>query len=82
MTITAFTLDDLKKALLSAAGADEGIDMEGDILDRSFTELGYDSLALLETAALISREYGIALEDDAVTAVTTPRELIELITSA
>ncbi|MFQ6851318.1 acyl carrier protein [Streptomyces sp. 35M1] len=82
MTITAFTLDDLKKALFSAAGADEGIDMAGDILDRSFTELGYDSLALLETAAFISREHGIALEDDAVTAVTTPRELIALITSA
>ncbi|MFI7015944.1 acyl carrier protein [Streptomyces sp. NPDC050164] len=82
MTITAFTVDDLKTALFSAAGADEDIDMEGDILDRSFSELGYDSLALLETAALISREHGISLEDDAVTAVTTPRELIALITSA
>lgn len=82
MQATAFTLADLKRILLGAAGADESVDMDGDILDALFTDLGYDSLALLETAAVISREYGIQLTDDAVTAATTPRGFLELVNSA
>jgi len=34
------------------------------MLDASFTDLGYDSLALLEAAAAIGREYGVALADE------------------
>ncbi|MGW6984322.1 acyl carrier protein [Streptomyces sp. NPDC054932] len=82
MEVAPFTIADLKRILLGAAGADESVDMDGDILDALFTDLGYDSLALLETAAVISREYGIELSDDAVTAVTTPRGFLELVNSA
>lgn len=82
MTVMTFTIDDLKRILLSAAGTEEGVDLDGDILDSPFTDLGYDSLALLETASVISREYGVDLDDDAVTGATTPRGFIELINSA
>ncbi|MEU5050173.1 acyl carrier protein [Streptomyces sp. NPDC021096] len=82
MTVMTFTIDDLKRILLSAAGTEEGVDLDGDILDSPFTDLGYDSLALLETASVISREYGVDLDDDAVTGATTPRSFIELINSA
>ncbi|MFF1481964.1 MULTISPECIES: acyl carrier protein [unclassified Streptomyces] len=76
---TTFTLDDLKRILLEAAGADEGVDLDGDILDTEFEVLGYESLALLETGGRIEREYGISLDDDALTDATTPRALIEVV---
>jgi act minimal PKS acyl carrier protein len=73
------TLDDLKRILLEGAGTEEGVDLDGDILDTPFDALGYDSLALLETAARITREYRIELDDDATTAAKTPRELLTLV---
>jgi act minimal PKS acyl carrier protein len=76
------TLNDLKRVLLEGSGTDEGVDLDADILDTTFDELGYDSLALLETAARISREYRIELDDDATTSARTPRELLDLVNTA
>jgi minimal PKS acyl carrier protein len=74
-----FTLDDLRRVLVEGAGAAEDIDLDGDILDIEFADLGYDSLALLETAARITRDYNIPLDDDATTSARTPRKLLALI---
>ncbi|MCE7081097.1 acyl carrier protein [Streptomyces sp. ST2-7A] len=76
------TLDGLRKILLECAGADEELGLDGDILDVEFAELGYDSLALMETASHIQRTYGTALGDDVVVEVRTPRELIALANEA
>ncbi|MFI6008624.1 acyl carrier protein [Streptomyces sp. NPDC051243] len=76
MATTEFTLDDLKRILREGAGADEGVDLDGDILDTGFEELGYESLALLETGGRIEREFGITLDDDVLTDAHTPRALI------
>ncbi|MFD0346149.1 acyl carrier protein [Kitasatospora aburaviensis] len=37
-----------------------------------FSDLGYDSLAVLETVSRIEREYGIRIPEDALSAVRTP----------
>ncbi|HEU5472970.1 MAG TPA: acyl carrier protein [Actinophytocola sp.] len=74
-----FTVADLKRMLLACAGADEGVDLDGDILDRRFDELGYESLAVLETGRLIERELGITLPDAALTESDTPRALIDAV---
>ncbi|MEV1007492.1 acyl carrier protein [Streptomyces sp. NPDC049881] len=71
-----FTVADLKRILLEGAGADEGVDLDGDILGLTFDELGYESLALLETGSRIEREYGITLDDDALTDGATPGGLV------
>ncbi|MFE7447861.1 acyl carrier protein [Streptomyces chartreusis] len=76
MSNTQFTLDDLKRILREGAGADEGVDLDGGILDTGFEELGYESLALLETGGRIEREFGITLDDDVLTDADTPRALI------
>ena len=52
-------LPDLRRILLEGAGAVQGVDLNGEILDSSFEDLGYDSIAIMETAARISREYGV-----------------------
>ncbi|WP_190191460.1 acyl carrier protein [Streptomyces minutiscleroticus] len=73
------TVDDLMKIMRAAAGQDENVDLDGDVLDVPFADLGYDSLALLETAVRIEREYGTRLADDLATTARTPREFLTLV---
>jgi act minimal PKS acyl carrier protein len=79
METRRFTLDDLRRILLEGAGADESADLDGEILDLGFDELGYESLALLETSSRIEREYGITLDDEELTDGATPRRLIDAV---
>jgi act minimal PKS acyl carrier protein len=74
--------EDLKRVLREGSGVADGVDLDGEVLDLDFYSLGYDSLALLETAARISREYRIALDDDIITSARTPRELLDVINAA
>lgn len=74
------SIDELHRILLEAAGGD-GAGSGADIIDESFEVLGYDSLALIETAGAIKREYGVVIPDDEVTELRTPRELLDLVNS-
>ncbi|MEV0119117.1 acyl carrier protein [Streptomyces sp. NPDC050844] len=75
-TVTELTVEDLTRIMRESAGEDESVDLSGDILDSDFTELGYDSLALLETAGRIARDYGVELSDDDLDGIATPREFL------
>ncbi len=77
--MSEFTLDRLLELLTVSAGEDEDVDLTGDVSDTLFADLGYDSLALLETAGLVQREYGITLDDDALAAAETPRLFLEAV---
>ncbi|CAM5326238.1 acyl carrier protein [Streptomyces tanashiensis] len=77
--IKTFELDDLKRILKEGVGADESVDLEGDILDVDFEALGYESLAMLETGTRIEREFGVVLTDETLTETATPRRLIEAV---
>ncbi|MGW1144240.1 acyl carrier protein [Streptomyces sp. NPDC002454] len=81
MSQSEFTVEDLKRILLEGAGADEGVDLDSDILDTDFESLGYESLALLETAGRIEREFGITLDDEVFTENPTPRELVAAVSA-
>ncbi|MBO0913762.1 acyl carrier protein [Streptomyces laculatispora] len=76
MSKTECTVEDLKRILLEGAGADEDVDLDADILDTDFESLGYESLALLETAGRIEREFGITLDDEVFVDNPTPRALV------
>ena len=58
---------------------DDSVDLAGDIGDLTFAELGYDSLALLETASRIEREYGVKLADDVFGDADTPTTFVGLV---
>ncbi|WP_199510889.1 acyl carrier protein [Nucisporomicrobium flavum] len=73
-----FTIDDLRRILRQCAGEEEQ-SLDGDILERSFDELGYDSLALLETTSRISKEFSVKLSDDIAAEVDTPGELLAFV---
>ncbi|MFD8573403.1 acyl carrier protein [Streptomyces sp. NPDC059639] len=72
------TLDDLRRILIDSAGEEDGVDLAGDILDTRFTDLGYDSLALMESVSRIERDLGLDL-DEMATEADTPRALLELV---
>ncbi len=73
------TLDELTALLRECAGEDEGVDLDGDVLDTPFSDLGYDSLAVLQTTGRIERDYAIRLSDDTVAEAETPRLLLDFI---
>jgi act minimal PKS acyl carrier protein len=73
------TIDGLKAILRAAAGADEQVNLDGDILDVKFTDLGYDSLAVMETGSRIEREFGVTLDEDTLMFATTPRTFLAVV---
>ncbi|MER7794443.1 acyl carrier protein [Streptomyces sp. NPDC097640] len=76
---TRMTLSELTALLRECAGEDETVDLDGDVLDTPFTDLNYDSLAVLQTVGRIEREYGVTLADDTVAEAVTPRLLLQYV---
>ena len=79
MSVSTVGLAELRQILRDSAGVEAGVDLDGEILDITFEDLGYDSIAVLETAAKITQEYGLPVDDDTLTVNSTPRELLALI---
>ena len=77
--MSTITIDDLRRIFEAVAGADEAVNLNGDIMDTEFAELGYDSIALLEVVGQIRRDYGISVDEDALAEVNTPRGLLDLL---
>jgi len=75
--VSELTIEGLKDILSEAAGEDDSFQAGRNILDTPFIELGFDSLALLETVALIKRKYGVAVADDELAVIETPRALLD-----
>jgi minimal PKS acyl carrier protein len=75
----SFTLDDLREIMRACAGVDESVDLESDIGDITFEDLGYDSLAVLETAAKVQNKWGVLIPDDQTDQLVTPRSLVEYV---
>jgi act minimal PKS acyl carrier protein len=79
MTASYFTFSDLMRTLRTTAGGDESFNLDSRILDVGFDELGYDSLAMLETSRCIELECGITLDDSTVTEADTPRAFLAVV---
>ena len=80
MSTVEFAINDLKRILVEAAGEpDAGVDLSGDITGTEFDQLGYDSIAVMETGSRIEREYGIRLDEARLVEARTPGELVELV---
>ncbi|MCZ4607405.1 actinorhodin polyketide synthase [Streptomyces sp. WAC 01325] len=76
------TVEEIRRIIVASAGAPESGASDADFADTSFDELGYESLALMETASAIEREFGVSVPDDLLFEARTPRELAELVRSA
>ncbi len=76
------TPDDMFRLLRAAGGEPEGTELTEDVLDVAFTELGYDSLALLEVSTRVEREYGVQLADEVIADLVTPRSFVDRVNQA
>jgi act minimal PKS acyl carrier protein len=79
MSNRQFTVEDLHRILVDRAGEAEGVTLGPETVDLSFSDLGYESIALLETGGAIEREFAIALSDDELLEADTPRVLIDAV---
>ncbi|MFD0773263.1 acyl carrier protein [Streptomonospora algeriensis] len=74
--MSGFSLEDLKSIMTAAVEVDEDVDLDGDIADTPFDELGYDSLAVMEVAARIQQATGVRIGDEAAENLPTPAEMV------
>jgi minimal PKS acyl carrier protein len=81
MSVRQLTLDDLRTILRDSGGVEEGVDLDGDISNATFEELGYDSLALLEASTNIEQTFGVRLDDPTFRDAATPKALMDVVNS-
>ena len=74
--------DDLRSLLVEAAGSAEETELSREIIDTDLYDLGYDSLALLEMAALIKQRFAVDIPDDEVTNLRTFRLILDRVNTA
>ncbi len=76
------TMDDLRRALEEGSGVDEGVDLARDLGSSAFADLGYDSLAVLETGLRLSRENDVDIDDSVFMDLDTPQQLLDAVNEA
>jgi act minimal PKS acyl carrier protein len=84
--MSEFTIEDLKRIMRESAGEDESPTVDGDVLDVTFQDLGYDSLALMETTSRVERALAVKLPEDEWQAAvlvesSTPRDFLRFVNS-
>jgi acyl carrier protein len=77
--MSEFTVDDLRRIMRSTVGVGDDVDLDADILDTPFADLGYDSLALLEITGQVAREYSVTIPDEDVADLETPRQAVDCV---
>jgi acyl carrier protein len=80
--MNSLTMEQLRVIMRECIGADEEVNLDGAIEDMSFTDLGYDSLAVLELCTRVQDRCGVAIPDDAVDGMSTPRKLLDFVNGA
>jgi act minimal PKS acyl carrier protein len=75
--MAALTSPELRQMMRNGVGVEDGVDLDGDIDDTTFDELGYDSLAVLELAGRIGQVYGVMIPDERLWELRTPRAVID-----
>jgi act minimal PKS acyl carrier protein len=73
------SMDELRGIMIACAGGDDLETVHGDVSGVSFEDLGYDSLALIETAAKLKLEHGVDIAAEQIIEARTPRELLILV---
>ncbi|ATL66263.1 acyl carrier protein [Nocardia terpenica] len=68
---------DVLAALIASAGEPEAQVRSEELLDTTFEELGYDSLALIESVSRLEKRFAVTIPDHLVMDCRTFRELVE-----
>lgn len=74
--MATFTIDDLGRIINECAGTSDSVEWSASVLDTTFEELGYDSIAMLEVASRVQQVSGVRIEDAQVFELSTPRAFL------
>ncbi|GGS91754.1 MULTISPECIES: acyl carrier protein [Streptomyces] len=77
--MSSMTFDDLKQIMTTAVGEGEAEELVEGRLTVAFTEIGYDSLAVLEIASQIQRQYGLKIPDEAIEEMDSPQAVLDYV---
>lgn len=77
----SLTASELYTLLTEAAGEPEDGHPGDAFAETGFADLGYDSLALMETAVRIHDTTGVRIPDEQLAELHTPRAVLELVNS-
>jgi len=72
-------LRELQDVIRECAGEDESAQSLVDAANEPFDQLGYDSLALLETQARVRRDYGVDFSEADLSDIATPQEFLDFV---
>ncbi|MGH3921971.1 MAG: acyl carrier protein [Pseudonocardiaceae bacterium] len=75
----SFTLDDLREVMRTCAGESESVNLDGDIAEITFEDLGYDSLAVLEMAGKLMNQLGVVIPEHVAEKLLTPGAFVEYV---
>jgi minimal PKS acyl carrier protein len=73
------TLNELRTVMRGCVGADDTVDLDGDIAEVPFDGLGYDSLAVLEIVVSLQDTWQVHIPDEAIDELRTPAALIDYV---
>jgi len=73
------TLEALRGVMRACAGEDEQVDLDGEILDISFSDLGYDSLAVIEISSRVRLLSTKPMAEIDLDEISTPREFLAVV---
>lgn len=73
---------DLYAILVAGVGEPDDGATPDTFLDVPFADLGYDSLALMETAAAIVARTGVRIPDERIVELETPRAVLDQVNGA
>lgn len=81
MQMSEFTVFDLRKTVDACIGGGSGgiEPLTEDNLDAELTDLGYDSLTVYEFVTKLQDDLRIAIGDDDIELMRTPRSVLELV---
>ncbi len=75
-----FSEQQLRDIMHATAGeTGDTTEFPGDFLDQEFSELDFDSLAVLEIATRIQQELQLSVSDEAIAEMKTPRNVLDFV---
>jgi act minimal PKS acyl carrier protein len=74
-----FTVDTLRDIMSACAGPGKHPELDGEFIDVTYEDLGFDSLAVLQLATRVQQELGVPFPDDAVAEMATPRDVLDYV---
>jgi minimal PKS acyl carrier protein len=77
--MTELTLMELQRIVQSCVGASGALTLDQDSLDAPFIDLDMDSLVVYEIITQLEDRLPVAISDDDIDSLKTPRQLLDLV---